>query len=190
MSMISFDKNNIINLLTSYKGKYPKEGALADEFISLINDYNDAFYRTNFYGHITGSAWVVDSDARILMMHHKKLNKWLQPGGHCDGEFDVINVAKREAQEETGLEDLSLLSSEILDIDKHYIPSKGEEPEHFHFDIRFIFKANHPEKIIKNDESNELKWFTPIELNQMNLPESIMRMHRKAQKVLSVEVCS
>ncbi len=182
------DKNNIIKLLTSYKEKYPTESALADEFLSLINDYEDSFFRTNFFGHITGSAWVIDSAARVLMMHHKKLDKWLQPGGHCDGEFDVMNVAKREVVEETGLEDLSLLSPEILDIDKHYIPPKGAEPEHFHFDIRFIFKANHPEKIIKNEESNDLKWFTDTKLNQMNLPESIMRMHRKAQKVLNVEV--
>ena len=106
---------------------------------------------------------------------------WLQPGGHCDGEFDVVNVAKREVFEETGLEDLTLLSPDILDIDKHHIPANAKEPEHSHFDIRFVFRAEYPEKIIKNDESNDLKWFTNTKLELMNLSESIMRMHRKSQ---------
>ena len=61
------NKNHIINLLNFYKKKYPEEVIIADEVISLINDYGDCFYRTNFYAHITASAWVIAPDSRILI---------------------------------------------------------------------------------------------------------------------------
>ena len=94
-------------------------------------------------GHITGSAWVVDiAGNRVLLADHAKLGRWLQPGGHSDGDPDTLAVALREAREESGL-DVRALDDAIFDIDVHRIPARGDEPAHLHFDVRFLVQAEH-----------------------------------------------
>ncbi|MDZ7646212.1 MAG: NUDIX hydrolase [Cytophagales bacterium] len=94
-------------------------------------------------GHITGSAWIVDpSNTQALLVHHAKLNKWVQPGGHADGDENILQVALREAEEETGLKNFKVLSDPPFDVDIHLIPERADFPEHFHFDIRYLLK--HP----------------------------------------------
>ena len=121
------------------------------------------FVRENKEGHITGSAWVVNKErTHVLLVHHKKLNKWLQPGGHADGESVVQKAAKREAHEETGIEKLKPLSPLPFDVDVHEIPanSKKKEPAHLHYDIRYVFEGDMDAVLeLQEDEVNEVRWF-------------------------------
>jgi len=96
------------------------------------------------------------------LVHHKKLDRWLQPGGHADGDEDVVRVASKEAEEETGLQSLRLVNSQIFDIDIHLIPRHKDVKAHFHHDIRFLFTADRSEQLVLSEESNELRWI-PIE---------------------------
>lgn len=138
-----------------------------------------AFNNDNFNdGHITGSAFVYDpSKKKLLLLHHKKLNRWLQPGGHSDGNPNIIETAKREVYEETGLTNLEC-NNKIFDIDIHVFPAKeGRNPEHFHYDVRFLFVADSSIEIIKNiEESNEIKWISIADVwNYLNNGEEAFR---------------
>jgi 8-oxo-dGTP pyrophosphatase MutT (NUDIX family) len=106
------------------------------------------------------------------------LNRWLQPGGHADGEENVLNVALREAQEETGLTHFKLLQDDIFDLDIHPIPARGNFPDHLHYDIRFLFEADINEKIIVSDESHDVSWLALSQLTTLN-NFSLMRMANK-----------
>jgi 8-oxo-dGTP pyrophosphatase MutT (NUDIX family) len=112
-------------------------------------------------------------------MHHTKLNKWFQLGGHCDGDGNILNVALKEAQEESGIFHIKPISTEIFDIDIHTIPANSKEPEHEHFDVRFLLQVTSDEEVIQNKESKELRW---IGLNLSDLPtdqHSVVRMFYK-----------
>jgi len=137
-------------------------------------------------GHITGSAWVVSTDRQsVLLIHHRKLDRWLQPGGHADGNPNVATVALREAQEETGLHSLRLVMGlggqpSIFDVDVHGIPALGNVPEHLHYDIRFLAEAEVNEPFGNSDEVKNSQWFTLESLKLYTDSESILRMVRKS----------
>ena len=115
--------------LAGYGRQWPQEAAVAGQFLELLSDPHDPFLRQRLAGHFTGSAWVVSADgARTLLTHHRKLDRWLQPGGHADGDVDLAGVALREAQEETGVAGLRLEDGAIFDLDRHWIPMRGQVP--------------------------------------------------------------
>ena len=117
--------SNLRRMIDRYLVRYPEERTVGQKFLELLTEYPDCFERNCEFGHITGSAWLVDPDEKnVLLTHHKKLKKWLQLGGHSDGVKDVLAVATREAVEESGLEVVAL-NTEIFDIDVHKIPERG-----------------------------------------------------------------
>ncbi|MEQ8303869.1 MAG: NUDIX hydrolase [Cyclobacteriaceae bacterium] len=136
--------------------------------------------RTHLPGHLTGSAWVLNQNfTKVLMLHHAKLNKWLQPGGHADGEENLCNIALRELQEETGLRGAQLISESIFDLDIHPIPQRGSMPGHDHYDVRFAFLASDEEHLIINHESNDMQWVALDSLEAYNAERSVLRMKDK-----------
>ena len=129
-------------LVDRYQMRYPEEAQVIARLQAFIQDNPDCFNRQLAAGHITGSAWLLDAQGMtVLMTHHKKLNIWVQLGGHADGESDIAQVAMREAHEESGFDDLRLVTPEIFDIDIHGIPARGVEPAHWHYDCRFLLQA-------------------------------------------------
>lgn len=147
-------------------------------FLDLLRN-PDCFDRRNLPGHITASAWITDPHRRqVLLVRHRKLNRWLQPGGHADGDPDTRQVALREAFEETGLRP-ELISAEPWDIDIHTIPARPDFPEHEHFDVRYLFHADPSAELLISDESTDLKWFALGELPQIADSASILRMAHK-----------
>lgn len=147
------------------------------QFLELLKDQR-AYHRDHLPGHITGSAWIVNEDrTKTLLIHHAKLKRWLQPGGHADGEHDILNVARREAEEETGLKQLKVVRTEIFDLDIHPIPTRSDFTQHLHFDVRYLFEATEEEGLIISDESTDLKWFDLDLLESLTTNNSsIMRM--------------
>ncbi len=127
-------------------------------FVELLDDPEDPFVRARLAGHFTGSAWLVSADGRrVLLTHHRKLGRWLQLGGHADGDRDLARVALREAEEESGLADL-VVDPAIFDLDRHWIPERGSEPGHWHYDIRHVVRATGAETFTVGEESLDLAW--------------------------------
>lgn len=132
--------------------------ALLDCFLALADEGPVAFTRNRLAGHFTASCWLVSADGdRALLTHHRKLDRWLQPGGHADGDANLARVALREAEEETGVPELALEGG-IFDIDRHRIPARAHEPEHWHYDVRYVIRAGADERFVVSDESHDLAW--------------------------------
>jgi 8-oxo-dGTP pyrophosphatase MutT (NUDIX family) len=188
-------RDPVIQLLTAYRAANPAEAQVADRILALVNSRTDCFDRTCRPGHLTGSAWVVSPDGdRHLLLHHRKLDKWLQPGGHADGQNDLAEVALREAIEETGLQSLKVvadsLGGAVLDLDIHDIPARYAadgsliEDGHEHHDVRFLLQADADESLCLSDESNELRWCTPEEVQSLTQEWSVLRLLEKSQERL------
>jgi len=144
-----------------------------------------AFTRENLDAHFTASAWILNVNTRsVLLLHHKKLNKWLQPGGHADGEMDLEKVARKEAKEETNLDNLTLYSHNIFDIDIHLIPERKGIPTHYHYDVRFAYFCPDKERTQINHESNSYKWIKTNDIKTLTNESSIIRMAQKSKSIL------
>jgi 8-oxo-dGTP pyrophosphatase MutT (NUDIX family) len=166
--------------------KRPEEVSARDRMLALLDSTPACFERTAFPAHFTGSALVVNADgSRVLLHHHRKLDRWLQFGGHCDGDEDIVRVARREALEESGIAGLILASERPFDLDIHEIPAHGGDPVHFHYDVRFMLIAPESAAPVISGESHDLRWFAPADLTALNLDESLRRMIRKWQSIVA-----
>ena len=171
---------SVLYMLSRYGAKYPEVASTVDQFSNFVSEKKDCFHRTLKEGHVTGSAWVVNETGRkVLLTHHKKLGRWLQMGGHADGESDILAVALREVKEESGLDKVEPISREIFDIDIHMIPQTGSEAEHFHYDIRFALVNLGNEEFVVSEESHDLCWVEISDLSEFTKDESMLRMARK-----------
>ncbi len=160
----------------------PHEAAMTAETIRFVEAHADCLLRSQLSGHLTGSAWVVDAArARTLLTHHRKLDLWLQLGGHADGDPGLAAVGLREAREESGLTRLRLVSPDIFDLDRHWIPERKDVPAHWHFDLRFLIEADPGEALVVSDESHDLAWVELGRVAALNPEESMARMVRKTQ---------
>ncbi|NOT74081.1 MAG: NUDIX hydrolase [Cyclobacteriaceae bacterium] len=172
-------RDKVIEDIKSYSGADAKEEDFKKRFLILL-EHPHAFERTHLPGHITGSAFIISEDhTQTLLVHHAKLNRWLQPGGHADGDTDVARVAMREANEETGLIHLTLSSPRIFDIDIHPIPQRKDFGAHDHYDIRYLVTGSMDEKIIVSEESHDVKWVKLSELENYTNESSVLRMRDK-----------
>jgi 8-oxo-dGTP pyrophosphatase MutT (NUDIX family) len=177
---MSSEQAKLLDLLKRCHVKGSAKTDIIADFERFISENTDCCERSLLIGHLTGSAWLVSKDGeRALLMHHRKLNRWLQPGGHADGSTDLAQVALREAIEETGIKELQVWP-DIFDLDRHIIPARGNEPEHFHYDLRFVVQAGGSEEFVQNEESLALAWFDIKKLaNDSELDDSIRRMANK-----------
>ena len=158
------------------------EQMMAREFAPFIRAHADCLWRTCVPGHLTASAWIVDAARqRTLLTHHRKLDRWLQLGGHVDGDPDLAASALREAREESGLTKLVLVSAEIFDLDRHRIPARGTEPEHSHYDVRFLIEADPDEPLVVTGESKDLAWVELARVAELNPEASLRRLVLKTR---------
>jgi 8-oxo-dGTP pyrophosphatase MutT (NUDIX family) len=173
-------RNSLLALLAAYTPENGTEKEMYLDTIEFVKKYPDCFERTLQIGHVTASGLVFSPDGNsVLLMHHQKLGRWLQPGGHCDGDPDTEAVARKEIWEETGIQQLDLLQKGIFDVDIHLIPERKGLPAHNHYDIRFAFKAAEGQSIIVNDESLDVQWIPLENVQELNDSESVVRMIRK-----------
>ena len=166
--------------LDEYLRSWPEEATTLPAFRQLLADPGDPFVRENLQAHFTGSAWLVaPAGTEVLLTHHRKLDRWLQLGGHADGDADLGQVALREATEESGLDGL-LLEPSIFDLDRHWIPPRGPEPGHWHYDVRFVVQATNSTTFVVSGESRALAWRSVAEIAAGDaFDESMRRMARK-----------
>lgn len=175
-------RKGILQKLSAYTTADPHEQSMLRRIIEFVKTHPDCFERTLLAGHITASALIVNTQrTHTLLTHHHKLEKWLQLGGHSDGDPDPLSVALREAEEESGLKNVKPVSEVIFDVDVHPIPARRNEPDHFHYDIRFLFEADETEPLTISSESKDLAWVPLTEIDRYTTEESILRMVRKVK---------
>jgi 8-oxo-dGTP pyrophosphatase MutT (NUDIX family) len=183
------ERERLLAQLTTHQ---PADGAEADDrdaIAAFVARHPDPFDRRIPEGHLTGSALVVSADgAHVLLLHHRKLQRWLQPGGHADpGEFTGESVALREALEETALAGLALhpAAPAPLDLDVHDIPARPGEPAHQHLDLRYLVVAPSGAAAAHDEaESTDLRWFAWSELDGLDLDPGLRRALRKVRALV------
>ena len=178
----------LLDRLERYLAVYPDDRVRVDHVQQFVRVHEDCFERSCQDGHVTGSAWIVSPDhSKFLLTHHRKFERWLQLGGHADGDPDPLRVALREAREESGLPRLDVVSSDGVDlpfdVDVHLVPASGREPAHLHHDIRYLLVAAEGQELRVSDESIELRWFAQARADEI-LPEGLLRMARRARDLL------
>jgi 8-oxo-dGTP pyrophosphatase MutT (NUDIX family) len=179
-------RRELLNLLKHYRSRFMEEVAYVKSALQYIEDHENIFDRQLLPAHVTGSAWVVSSNRRnVLLLHHRKHGQWFQPGGHADGDSDIVRVALRECAEETGLplHDIHLVDSEIFDVDIHTIPRMGNVSQHEHIDIRFVVEIDDRLTIPGNSESNAITWLPLHNVLSYNHNRSTYRMVEKTRRM-------
>lgn len=173
-------RNILIKKLQQYCPVASEEILFKERILEFIKQYENCFERSLEIGHITASTWLLNKDkSKALLMHHTKLDKWFQLGGHCDGDPDTLNVAIKEAIEESGIQNIAPLSEKIFDIDIHLIPANSKEKEHYHYDVRFLLYVTSDEQIVQNHESKQLQWIGKNKNELMTDNLSVVRMFNK-----------
>jgi 8-oxo-dGTP pyrophosphatase MutT (NUDIX family) len=182
------NRSALLQSLQVYHTTFDDERVFVPLFKSLLI-HPRAYFRDHLPGHMTGSSWVIDKSRQyVLLTHHVKLNRWLQPGGHADGDEDIFGVAIREAKEETGLQNFSILRPDIFDIDIHKIPSRTDFPAHFHYDVRVLLQAEKDIALSISNESHALEWVHVGEVGaRTDNNASIMRMVEKVKRLFAAQ---
>ncbi len=178
-------RQSLLKALQNHESHDEEEASSLRELMSFVEKTPDCFERVHHAGgHVTGSGLLISRDGqRVLLNHHKGLNIWMQFGGHADGEGDIQNVARRETIEESGIAAIEDIGGGLMDVDIHVIPAndvKGE-PEHKHYDVRYLFRVTDDSDFVLSDESNELRWCSYEEAYEMTNSDEIRRLLRKWQ---------
>ena len=182
--MGAMDKTEVIRLVAAF-GDRTDGGAMKSRelVLLLLHEAADPFSRNNLSpGHITCTGMVLAPDrASVLAVHHRRLNRWLMPGGHVEAaDVSAANAARREVSEETSVEVDTKVSVPLIGIDVHGIPSNGREPYHLHHDLLFLFHARSME-IRTTEESHNVAWITPDTFEAYGIPDNVQRAYRRVQ---------
>jgi 8-oxo-dGTP pyrophosphatase MutT (NUDIX family) len=173
----------LLEELRRYRPADMREAEHHRALLDLLSYGVEPFARSSYVpGHVTASCFIVDPPSgRLLLHHHRRLDRWLQMGGHLEPGESAPEAALREGREESGLPDLELMSDEVLDVDVHDIPAGKGEPDHSHFDVRYIARTAQPESImIDRTESNELAW--------VELDRAIPMMNEEGSKRVMLKI--
>ncbi len=173
-------RTNLLTALDAHQAYDSIETEMVERTKRFIREHADCFERSLTVGHITGSAFIINNErTHILLTHHKKLNRWLQLGGHADGDSDILRVALREAVEESGLADVRAVMHPVFDVDVHRIPARKNDAEHFHYDIRYLCQADSRIPLTISDESHDLVWVPVTSILNYTEEQSMLRMVSK-----------
>ena len=178
---------DLINSLQAYSAFNTQEETYRSQSLNLLEQKGLFAFDNNHFtpGHITGSAFVLNkADTKVLLVQHSVLNKWFQPGGHSDGSPDTFSVALRELVEETGIlhSDITWEDDDIFDIDIHAIPESKGRPQHYHYDIRFLFRVGETVRLNASAiETSDIKWLLLTNVRQYNQSSGMMRMLDKCK---------
>lgn len=180
---------NLASLLAAFEPTDDKERVDLDAMRGFAGTLTEPFSRGQWPAHFTGSAVVVTPDgARVCLVMHAKLHRWLQPGGHADPADggSMEQTALREAREETGLEvKLFPGAPTPFDVDVHVIPARKEDPEHRHLDVRYLVVAANPEALAHDpNESHGAQWLSWDEAIARADEAPLRRMLAKARRIV------
>ena len=173
------------NILHQYRQSFPHEHhtiSACEKYLQLCKKNHETLPQ-----YTTGSAWLINpSDGKILLTHHKKLERWLQPGGKINAQdnLSIQHTALRQAQEILGIKQIALSSPDLFHLDIHYIPAQKNQEAHYYYDFCFLHHLTEDHPLNKSNDSSDLRWFSMAELMQMDLESSTERMVKKWQHKL------
>jgi 8-oxo-dGTP pyrophosphatase MutT (NUDIX family) len=176
-------RQELLKLIRDYQPRFIEEAAFAQRATRIVNNEPNIFDRASPI-HVTGSAWVVNpARTHALLMHHRKYDQWFQPGGHADGDTDVVRVALKETAEETGIDpaQIRLVSDALFDLDMHEVPDTETAPAHGHIDLRFLIEIDDALPVPGNVESHEVLWIPLMAVSRFNNNRSTYRMVEKTR---------
>lgn len=179
-------RQELLDMLARHQTRFMDESAYVRRAQTFVAAHEDCFHRDLWPAHVTGSTWVVNPDrSRVLLLHHRKHDQWFQPGGHADGDADILRVALRETSEETGLDPahVRLVNADIFDVDIHGIPAMDHDPRHEHIDIRFLVEIDDQMPVPGNDESCQVRWTSLTAVSRFNNNRSTWRMVEKTRRM-------
>jgi 8-oxo-dGTP pyrophosphatase MutT (NUDIX family) len=166
-------------LFQQYLGIYPEEVVTIDRCQKLFWTESQSLLRTCLPGHFTASSWIYSPTGReVLLMYHPKIGRFIQPGGHADGEDNLQQVAQREVLEETGV-NVHYHSDYPLDISIHFISATVTEPSHYHYDIRYLCSTLERPKTLCSPEGHELAWVAVNQIARGDYGHDLVRLHQK-----------
>ncbi len=183
-------REQLLRALDGYWTPFLEEAAMVERTRRFIKHHKDCFDRKLRPGHVTASAWVLNpTRSHVLLLHHKKLDMWLQPGGHADGDPDVLSVMIKEVEEETGVsrDHIRLVNGNVFDVDVHVVYQTDNDPRHVHFDIRFLVEMDDDVPIPGNEESHAVRWVPVRQVLAYNNMRSIYRMLEKTRRMLTFQ---
>lgn len=178
-------RTDLIQRLRSYRTSFIEEASMVERSLRFVLSHENCFDRNLAHGHVTGSAWVINpARTHTLMLHHRKLDRWLQPGGHADGDPDMMQVVFKETSEESGIDvsQIKLLDQNIFDVDIHTIYPSAHDHRHIHYDIRFLVEIDDQLPLPGNTESHQVAWIRLWQVSHYNNLASLHRMVRKTLK--------
>ncbi|MGE5277456.1 MAG: NUDIX hydrolase [Acidobacteriota bacterium] len=181
-------REELLGRLESFRPEDAGERASLERIRELVRTAVDPFTRAA-RDHVTASAVVASPDGRrFLLVHHRRLDRWLQPGGHVEPEdASVYAAALREAREETGVREFeSPAGAAVLDVDVHPIPARADRPEHVHFDLRHLLTTAQEDLSAAPEEVRAARWFSLEEALAAGVDASLGRALRKARRTLEI----
>lgn len=179
-------RESLRRLLLALEPADAAEAAHRDALVALSHAPGDPFARDHWTpGHFTASAFVLAPEgSEVLLIHHGKLHRWLQPGGHVDpDDVDVVAAARREVAEETGLVDVDVVGDGLLDVDVHVIPPRKADPEHRHFDVRVLLRAR-TRAFVAGSDAKDARWVALDAITVEESDESVLRAVRKIRRLV------
>ncbi|MBX7246606.1 MAG: NUDIX hydrolase [Candidatus Sumerlaeaceae bacterium] len=179
----------LLEALRRFRPYDEAEARDCETIIQFVMSHDHPFDRAHLQAHLTASSLVVDgTGTRALFGFHRKLERWLQLGGHGEpGDRTALDAALREAREESGIAEIRPHpeAQGLVDLDVHLIPARGEVPAHNHLDLRYILLApDGLEPIHREDEHGEVRWFAWDEALGLKLDPSLRRFIGKARELV------
>jgi 8-oxo-dGTP pyrophosphatase MutT (NUDIX family) len=186
------DRASFRQHLQAYAPFDTDEAEMKERMFRFVSEQERCFERALDIGHITASCWIVNSlpagerrRGQALLAWHKRLNRWLQMGGHLEPEDrSLLEGAMREAREESGLANVRPLAAAIFDLDVHPIPERRGEAAHLHYDVRFLLEADPAEPLVVSAESREVAWVPLSGVAALNTDASMRRMVAKTARLI------
>lgn len=172
-------KNDLLDAVRDYANRYPRERDV-QRVSEFLQREDNLFGRDSKVGHLTCSAWVVDPGRTLaVLVYHRRLNRWIQPGGHIEPFETPAEGALREAEEESGILGLKLLDTKIFHISIMNFPEGKDGPGHLHFDLRYLIQAPKEASLYASEEVGGVKWVSLNQLEQYSDEGTILVMAEK-----------
>lgn len=179
---------DVKRLIENYQAFDEQEKQDQKVILKYLDLFDDMLVRENDLIHLTASGWILNSaHDKVLMIYHNIYDSWGWTGGHADGDADLLHVALKEAQEETGIQTFQVLSDEILALDilpvwRHVKRGKPVS-SHQHANITYLLEADEHEKlIVKPDENQGVKWIPLDEIDQYVSEPDMLPIYEKLNK--------
>ena len=179
----------LVDALNRFRPCIEQEETDKNQILSLLSGGQDLYTRDNTVAHLTASSWVVSPDRKqVLLVYHNLYRSWAWMGGHADGDRDLCRVALRETREESGLQDLTLVSPDIFSLESLTVDGHEKRGKfvssHLHLNVTYLLEADPRQPIrVKPDENSGVAWF-PVEevAGKVSEPWMMQRIYSKLMK--------